>query len=57
MTTTMNTLNSNTTLLMTNTTSMRSLCSLSMGMSVLTVSTVGMRWCRQNNLSKGEDLT
>lgn len=57
MTTTMNTLNSNTTLLMTNTTSMLSLCSLSMGMSVLTVGTVGMRWCRQNNLSKGEDLT
>ncbi len=58
MTTTMNTLNSNTTLLMTNTTSMTtSLCSLSMGMSVLTVGTVGMRWCRQNNLSKGEDLT
>jgi len=56
MTTTMNTLNS-TTLLMTNTTSMLSLCSLSMGMDVLTVGTVGMRWCRQNNLSKGEDLT
>ena len=55
MTTTMNTLNSNTTLLMTNTTSMCSLCSLSMGMSVLTVGTVGMRWCRQINLSKGAD--
>ena len=57
MTTTMNTLNSNTTLLMTNTTSMStSLCSLSMGMTVVTVGTVGMRWCRQKTFSKGEDL-
>lgn len=56
MTTTMNTLNSNTTLLLTNATSMTtSLCSLSMGMSVVTVGMVG-RWCRQNNLSGGEDL-
>ncbi len=53
MTNTMNTLNSNTTLLLTNTTSMASLCGLSMGRTVLTV---GMRWCRQDNLSGGEDL-
>jgi len=47
---TMNTLNSNTTLLTTRTTVVGSLCSLSMG------TTVGMRWCRQITLSKGEDL-
>ncbi len=47
---TMNTLTSTTLLASTRTTAVGSLCSLSMGM------TVGMRWCRQITLSKGEDL-
>ena len=46
---TMITINSNTTLLTTRTTAVGSLCSLSM-------STVGMRWCRQTTLSGGKDL-